>query len=83
MHLLPLIMNFIFAHLLRKGILVFMDDILIYSNTLAEHLQLLQQVFDILRSHQLYLKKSKCSFVQQQVEYLGHIISRQGVATEP
>ena len=57
MHLLPLIMNFIFAHLLRKGILVFMDDILIYSNTLAEHLQLLQQVFDILRSHQLYLKK--------------------------
>ena len=43
------IMNLIFAHLLRKGVLVFMDDILIYSQTLPEHLELLQQVFQILR----------------------------------
>ena len=42
-------MNLIFAHLLRKGVLVFMDDILIYSQTLPEHLELLQQVFQILR----------------------------------
>jgi len=77
------IMNFIFAHLLRKGVLVFMDDILIYSATLEEHLALLLHVFDILRANQFYLKHSKCSFMQIEVEYLGHIISGKGVATEP
>lgn len=76
-------MNYIFASLLRKGFLVFMDDILIYSSTLEEHLVLLQQVFYILRSHQFYLKLSKCFFAQTEVEYLGHCISGKGVATEP
>lgn len=76
------VMNFIFAHLLRKGVLVFMDDILIYLATLEEHLTLLQQVFDILRTHQFYLKLSKCFFAQTEVEYLGHCISDKGVATK-
>ncbi|WVZ83016.1 hypothetical protein U9M48_030205 [Paspalum notatum var. saurae] len=76
-------MNLIFAPLLRKGILVFMDDILIYSNTLDEHMRLLKEVFEILRVNQFYLKGSKCSFLRQEVEYLGHIISGQGVSTEP
>ncbi|WVZ88332.1 LOW QUALITY PROTEIN: hypothetical protein U9M48_034866 [Paspalum notatum var. saurae] len=77
------LMNTIFQPLLRKGVLVFVDDILIYSHTLEEHLHLLQQVFTILEQHQLYLKLSKCSFAQQSLEYLGHIISEQGVATDP
>lgn len=76
-------MNSIFAPLLRKCILVFVDDILIYSKTLEEHLQHLQQVFGLLQEHQLYLKKSKCLFAQPRLEYLGHIISGQGVATDP
>lgn len=55
-------MNSLFDHLLRKCVLIFMDDILIYSRTLAEHIEQLQMVFQILRDNQLFLKKSKCSF---------------------
>jgi hypothetical protein len=76
------IMNLIFAALLRKGVIVFMDDILIYSSTLDQHVSLLQQVFEILRKHKFFIKLSKCSFAQQEIEYLGHSISSQGVATE-
>lgn len=76
------IMNLIFAALLRKGVLVFMDDILVYSSSLEEHVKLLQEVFDILRHHQFYIKLSKCAFAQSEVEYLGHCISSLGVATE-
>jgi len=76
------VMNLIFAALLRKGVLVFMDDILIYSATLADHVKLLQQVFDILRQHKFFIKLSKCSFAQKEIEYLGHCISSHGVATE-
>ena len=54
------LMNTIFQPLLRKCVLVFVDDILIYSKSLTEHLEHLTQVFNILNQHQLYLKKSKC-----------------------
>lgn len=60
-----------------------MDDILIYSPTLEQHLQHLKQVFVVLDQHKFYLKKSKCLFAQEKLEYLGHIISGQGVATDP
>lgn len=55
-------MNIIFAPLLRKCVLVFMDDILVYSKSLEEHCDHLQQVFKILQEHQFLLKKSKCAF---------------------
>uniref|UniRef100_A0A0A9D1W1 Reverse transcriptase domain-containing protein n=1 Tax=Arundo donax TaxID=35708 RepID=A0A0A9D1W1_ARUDO len=77
------VMNDIFADLNRKCVLVFVDDILVYSKTLEEHLQHLQAVFDILAANQFYVKASKCSFAQQKLEYLGHIISIEGVATNP
>ena len=76
-------MNAIFASLLRKGVLIFMDDILLYTSTLEEHQQLLKQVFSILAANKLYIKKSKCSFAQTSLEYLGHVISAAGVATDP
>lgn len=60
---------------------MFMDDILVYSSTLEQHVSLLKQVFDILRQHQFFIKLSKCSFAQREVEYLGHCVSNQGVAT--
>jgi hypothetical protein len=76
------IMNLVFAPLLIKGVLVFMDDILIYAKKLPEHLELLKQVFQILRENRFYIKLSKCAFAQSEVEYLGHNISGRGVATE-
>ena len=77
------VMNHIFAPVLRQGVLVFMDDILVYSSTLEEHLQLLTQVFATLEQHQFMIKLYKCSFSQSKIEYLGHCISDQGVSTEP
>lgn len=76
-------MNIIFAALLRKGVLVFMDNILVYSASLEDRVKLLQYVFDILKQHQFLIKRSKCSFATQFVEYLGHVISVQGVSTDP
>jgi hypothetical protein len=77
------LMNTVLAPVLRKYALVFVDDILIYSGSLEEHIQHLAEVFSILKEHKLYLKQSKCSFAQQSLEYLGHIISSSGVATDP
>jgi hypothetical protein len=77
------LMNTLFAALLRKGVLVFMDDILIYSRTLDDHVRLLKEVLEILQQNQFLLKCSKCSFAQPSVEYLGHVVSAAGVATEP
>jgi hypothetical protein len=76
-------MNSIFAPLIRKTVLVFVDDILIYSKSLEEHAQHLHEVFSLLVAHKLFLKKKKCSFAQTSLEYLGHIIGAHGVATDP
>lgn len=76
------VMNIILSSLLRKCVLVIVDDIFIYSKSLEEHLQHLQTVFQILHKHQLKVKRSKCSFAQQRLAYLGHIISPNGVSTD-
>lgn len=77
------IMNDILSPFLRKFVLVFLDDILVYSPTLQDHVLHLTQLLSKLREHQLFMKRSKCSFAQHQLEYLGHIISNQGVSTDP
>lgn len=76
------LMNQVFAPFLRKFTLVFFDDILVYSKTAAEHLQHLEQVFKVMRHHQLFAKQSKCEFMKVQVAYLGHVISQEGVAVD-
>jgi hypothetical protein len=76
-------MNQILQPLLRQFVLVFLDDILIYSKTLAEHVGHLEHVLAVLRQNQLYLKASERSFAQDSLEYLGHIISTNGVGTDP
>ncbi|KAI3756033.1 hypothetical protein L1987_55845 [Smallanthus sonchifolius] len=77
------LMNHTFKHCLRKFVLVFFDDILVYSKDLPRHLIHLQEVLETMRLQQLYAKRSKCSFGGQQVEYLGHIITKAGVSSDP
>jgi hypothetical protein len=69
------LMNQIFAKHLRKFVLVFFDDILIFSRTLEEHVTHLQEVLHILRSNSLTANMGKCVFATSQVEYLGHVIN--------
>lgn len=76
------LMNSVFSGPNRKYVITFLDDILVFSPTLQEHEAHLHSVFAILREHQLYGKLSKCSFAQPRVEYLGHVISKEGVATD-
>ncbi|GMJ07741.1 hypothetical protein HRI_004443300 [Hibiscus trionum] len=76
------LMNQVFEPFLGKFVLVFFDDILVYSPTWQSHLAHLRTVLEVLKDHQLFSKLSKCFFGQEQVEYLGYIISAQGVATD-
>lgn len=76
-------MNLIFQPYLRDFVIVFFDDILVYSQTLDDHHQHLEIVFKCLLDHQLFLKQSKCSFVQPSISYLGHIVSVEGVGPDP
>ena len=66
-----------------KFVIVFLDDILIYSKSEEEHENHLRMVLQVLREHQLYAKLSKCSFYQKKINYLGHIISEDGIAMDP
>lgn len=77
------LMNTVLAQFLRKFALVFFDDILIYSKSLSDHIIHLEAVLEVLRQNQLYAKLSKCTFGQDKIEYLGHVISSEGVATDP
>ena len=76
------LMNGVFRNYLDKFIIVFLDDILVYSKTKEEHEQHLRMVLQVLREHQLYAKLSKCSFYQKQIHYLGHIISKDEIAMD-
>lgn len=75
-------MNTVLAPVLRKGVVLFMDDILILTETIELHRSLLTQVLQLLREHQLYIKRSKCSFAQTQISYLRHCVSKEGVTTD-
>jgi hypothetical protein len=77
------VMNLVLSPCLQKSVLVFMDDILVYSPSMEMHVTHLKEVLDLLQQHQLYVKASKCSFACDSLEYLGHIISAAGVATDP
>jgi hypothetical protein len=76
-------MNDIFRPLLRKTVIVFFDDILVYSDSEETHLHHLEQVFSLLADHQFFLKESKCSFAQTKVDYLGYIVIAGTVAPDP
>nr|XP_009797113.1 PREDICTED: uncharacterized protein LOC104243599 [Nicotiana sylvestris] len=77
------LMNDIFRPCLRRFVLVFFDDILVYSPDWEAHLEHLELVLSLLRKYQLVAKRSKCLFGQQSVDYLGHVIYAQGLSVDP
>ena len=64
-------------------VLVYLDDITVFSKTFSDHLEHLKQVFLRLRTAGLKLKPSKCSFFQENMEFLGHKVSREGIHPLP
>ena len=76
-------MNKIFMPYLDKFIIVFIDDILVYSKDKSAHEENLRIVLQTLREHQLYAKLSKCEFWLDKVEFLGHVITKDGISVNP
>jgi hypothetical protein len=76
------LMNGVFREYLDKFVIVFLDEVLIYSKSEEEHEHHLRMVLQVLREHQLYAKLSKCSFYKKQIHYLGHIISKDGISVD-
>ncbi|KAL0556279.1 hypothetical protein IC582_004791 [Cucumis melo] len=77
------LMNRVFKDFLDSFVIVFIDDILIYSKPEAEHEEHLHQVLETLRANKLYAKFSKCEFWLKKVTFLGHVISSEGVSVDP
>jgi len=76
-------MNNIFNQYLDKFVVVFIDDILVYSKIKEEHDEHLWTVLQTLRKHKLYAKFDKCDFYQKEIQYLGHVISPWGIVVDP
>ncbi len=77
------IMHDVFRPYLDKFVLVYLDDLLIFSRTREEHLEHLELVLQLLRKHKLYARLSKCSFMQTEVKYLGFRVSAAGARPDP
>jgi hypothetical protein len=77
------LMNHVLCPFLRHFVLVFFYDILIYRKTWTDHLTHVDQVLHLLSQHQLFLKQSKCDFGASEVEYLGHLVGKDGVRVDP
>lgn len=75
--------NVTLSSLLCKCVIVFFDDILVFSPTYEQHLIDLRKVFQLLQAEHWHIKLSKCHFAQEKLSYLGHIISAEGIATDP
>ncbi|KAL5537990.1 hypothetical protein UlMin_046171 [Ulmus minor] len=77
------LMNRVFKEFLDRFVIVFIDDILVYSKSAEEHKEHLRLILQTLRDHQLFAKFKKCEFWLNQVAFLGHVISKDGVAVDP
>ncbi|KAJ9528913.1 hypothetical protein QJQ45_000477 [Haematococcus lacustris] len=76
-------MNNVFRPLINKSVLVYIDDILVMSNSAEEHVQHLREVLQLMRQHKLYAKRSKCEFNKTELTFLGHIVGEHGIAVDP
>ncbi|KAJ9531217.1 hypothetical protein QJQ45_006653 [Haematococcus lacustris] len=77
------VMNNVFRPLINKSVLVYIDDILVMSNTAEEHVRHLKEVLELMRQHKLYAKRSKCKFNKTELAFLGHIVGEHGIAVDP
>ena len=77
------LMNRIFQEYLDKFVIVFIDDILVFSPDEASHAIHLRKVLELLRTHVLYAKYSKCHFWEREVRFLGHVINEDGIGVDP
>jgi hypothetical protein len=77
------LMNSVFMKELNKFVVVFIDDILVFSKSKKEHEEHLRIVLQQLHNHQLYAKFSKCKFWLSEVQFLGHVLSSEGISVDP
>ena len=77
------LMNRVFKDYLDKFVIVFIDDILIYSRSEEDHEQHLEAVLQRLREKQLYAKFKKCEFWLETISFLGHVVSKRGIEVDP
>ena len=76
-------MNDVLKEFLSKFVIVYLDDILIFSKTLEDHMMHIPKVFDKLREEKLLINLKKCSFVKKELVYLGFVISAEGLKMDP
>src|ERR1700682_828509 len=77
------LMDEVFQEHLDKFMIVYLDDIVVYSKSVDEHLHHLQLIFSRLRQHKLYAKLEKCQFMQREIKFLGHLVSSDGIRVNP
>ena len=71
-----------FFELLDEGVVCYLDDLLLYSKNISDHIKLLDRVFGLLSKNKLFLKDSKCHLFLEKVNFLGHIVSANGISVE-
>ena len=77
------LMNYVFRPYVDQFVIVFIDDILVYSKDREDHDTLLRVVLETMRKEMLYAKSSKCEFWLKEVSFLGHIVSEEGIRVDP
>jgi hypothetical protein len=75
-------MNRVFFELFDDGVVCYLDDLLLYLKNVPEHIVLLNKVFALLAKNRLFLKDSKCHLFLERVNFLGHVVSSEGVSVE-
>jgi transposase InsO family protein len=77
------VMNGIFSDMLNTSVVVYLDDILIFSKTEKDHIRDVRAVLDVLRKEKFYAKLSKCAFFKQETIFLGHLVGQDGIKPDP
>ena len=77
------LVNWVRRSMLNRSVIVFIDDISVYSKTREQHEEHLRELLGVLRLEQLYAKFSKCEFWLREVQFLGHLVNQEGILVDP